>query len=188
MIRIMCGLLIALFLTHVPAIDAQLPPEIQVDRMLLRVERMIETEEIEGALEVVQEILALQEEHGIQLPPEFHFRRAQVTFAAGTLEPARESVISYLTTAGREGELYMDALALLEDVDRIRERRDAADCAGQPEGTECWMELANHAGCYVWNEGLQLEATAEWTGTCSSGLATGAGTLTWGCHPTTARR
>lgn len=164
-------------------VGAQLPPEILVDQLLLRVERMIETEETEGALEVVQEILALQDEHAIQLPPEFHFRRAQVTFAAGTLEPARESVTTYLTAAGREGQFYAVALALLEDVDRILERRDAPDCAGQPEGTECWMELENQAACHVWNEGLEPEAVAEWTGECSSGLATGPGTLTWQWPP-----
>lgn len=178
-----CGFLIALLLTCVASVAAQLPPEILVDQLLLRVERMIETEETEGALEVVQEILALQEEHAIQLPPEFHFRRAQVTFAAGTLEPARESVTRYVTAAGREGQFYAVALALLEDVERILERRDAPDCAGQPEGTECWMELANQPGCHVWNEGLQLEAVAKWTGACAAGLATGPGTLSWKWPP-----
>ena len=64
-----CGLLIALLLMSVAAADAQLPPEIQVDRLLLRVERIVEAEETGEALEVVQEILTLQEEHGIQLPP-----------------------------------------------------------------------------------------------------------------------
>ena len=87
MIRNTCALFIAPLLTLVPAGAAQLPPEILADQLLLRIERMIETEETEGALEVVQEILAVQEDHAIQLPPEFHLRRAQVTFAAGLLSP-----------------------------------------------------------------------------------------------------
>ena len=177
------GLFLVVLLASVPAEGVQLPPEILVDQLLLRGERLIQEQETEAALEIIQEILALQEKHGFELPPEFHFRRAQAMFAAGTLAPARESVTSYLTATGRDGEFYEDALALLEDVDRILERRDAPDCAGQPEGTECWMELTNHAGCHVWNEHLQSEPTAEWTGACSSGFATSAGTLTWEWPP-----
>ena len=173
------GLLLIALLGSDPVGGAQLPPEILADQLLLRAELLIEAEETEEALEALQEILTLQAEHGIELPTEFHFRRAQATFAAGTLEPARESVTGYLTAAGRDGEFYEAALALLEDVERILERRDAPDCIGQPEGTECWTELANQPGCHVWNEGLQLEAVAEWTGACSSGFATGPGTLTW---------
>ena len=182
MIKNTRGLFLAVLLLSVPA-EAQLPPAILVDQLLLRVERLIEEQETEEALEVIQEILALREEHGTELPPEFRFRRAQATFAAGTLEPAKESVTSYLMEAGRDGEFYEDALALLEEVERILERRDAPDCAGQPEGTECWMELANQPGCHVWNEGLELGARAEWTGACASGFATGTGTLTWEWPP-----
>ena len=52
-------------------------------------------------------------------------------------------------------------------------------CAGQPEGTACWMELSNSPGCYVWNPNLQPDATATWTGECAEGLAQGRGTLKW---------
>ncbi len=177
------GALLIALLGSGPVSGTQLPPEIPADQLLLRAERLMEGEEPEEALEALEEILTLQAEHGIELPPEFHFRRAQATFAAGTLEPARESVIDYLTAAGRDGEFYEAALVLLEDVERILERRDAPDCTGQPAGTECWMELANQPGCHVGNEGLQLEAVAEWTGACSSGFATGPGTLTWEWPP-----
>ena len=52
-------------------------------------------------------------------------------------------------------------------------------CAGQPEGTACWMELANSPGCYVWNPNLQPDETRTWTGECVEGLAQGTGTLNW---------
>lgn len=52
-------------------------------------------------------------------------------------------------------------------------------CVGQPKGTECWMELANQAGCYVWNGNLQGDETVMWTGECADGLAHGKGTLVW---------
>ena len=52
-------------------------------------------------------------------------------------------------------------------------------CAGQSKGAECWMELANQAGCYVWNGNLQKDETVTWTGECSDGLAHNKGTLVW---------
>ena len=55
----------------------------------------------------------------------------------------------------------------------------AQTCAGQPEGTECWKELANHAQCYVWNNYLYEDQTVTWTGECSGSLAHGQGKLTW---------
>ena len=57
--------------------------------------------------------------------------------------------------------------------------RSDQTCARQSKGTECWMELANQAGCYVWNGNLQEDETVTWTGECSSGFAHGKGTLVW---------
>ena len=161
----------------------QLPPEVQRDQLLLRAERLIEADDPEAALEALGEVLALQAEHGIELPPKYHFRRAQAAFDAARLETAKEAVTRYLTDSGPEGEFYGNALELLEDVEWILERRDAPACAGQPEGAECWMEVANQPGCHVWNEHFQPEATATWTGECSSGLVTGPGKLTWEWPP-----
>lgn len=52
-------------------------------------------------------------------------------------------------------------------------------CSGKPEGTACWMELANHPQCYLWNPGLALGASATWAAECTDGLAQGMGTITW---------
>ena len=52
-------------------------------------------------------------------------------------------------------------------------------CDGQPAGAECWIELANRPGCYVWNPNLRMDQTVTWTGECSGSLAHGEGTLTW---------
>ena len=98
--------------TFAAAGGRQLSAEILVDQLLLRAERSIQQEDSDAALEVIWEILVLQEEHGIELPAEFYFRRAQATFAAATLESAKESVTSYLTAAGKDGEFYDDALVL----------------------------------------------------------------------------
>ncbi len=53
-------------------------------------------------------------------------------------------------------------------------------CLGLAEGAQCWMELANQPGCYVWDEYYDPGADAPtWTGECSDGLASGMGTVTW---------
>ncbi len=57
--------------------------------------------------------------------------------------------------------------------------RAEPQCAGQPKGTACWMELTKQPECYVWNPNPQPNETVTWTGECSSGLTQGTGTLTW---------
>ena len=52
-------------------------------------------------------------------------------------------------------------------------------CAGQPVGSECWMEVANQPGCHLWNPGLAAGATVAWNGSCSRGYAQGTGTVLW---------
>ena len=55
----------------------QLPPEILVDRHLLRAERLLGAGDPAAALEAMNEILALQEEHDLLLPDDFDFQYAQ---------------------------------------------------------------------------------------------------------------
>lgn len=52
-------------------------------------------------------------------------------------------------------------------------------CTSQAEGAGCWMELANEAGCYVWNDQLRQDESVTWTGTCAGSRAHGEGMLTW---------
>ena len=55
-----------------------------------------------AALEVMDEILALRDEHGLVLENEFRFRHAQAAYAAGLTEAAIESLNEYLLAAGDE--------------------------------------------------------------------------------------
>ena len=52
-------------------------------------------------------------------------------------------------------------------------------CTGRAPGASCWMELANEAGCYLWNPSLQARETVTWTGRCSAGYAQGLGQVRW---------
>ena len=177
------GLLIALLLTRVASVSAQLPPEILLDQLLLRAERLVEADDLDPAAQALERAISFATEQDLELPPDVRFDHARVALAVGLLEAAKASVTEYLTVAGREGDSYEAAVALLEDVDRILERRDAPNCDGQPEGSPCWTELAHQPGCFVWNESRRPPETATWTGACSSGFASGTGTLTWEWPP-----
>ena len=103
---------------------AQLPPEIMADRYLLQVERLIGEKDHEGALEVMNKIIALQQEHHLTLPVEFHFKYAQIAMAAGAVKAALDSVNKYLATAGRAGEFYREALELLDEAEQQQEEQE----------------------------------------------------------------
>ena len=163
-------------------VEAQLPPDIMVDRHLVQVERLLTQKDHASALDVMKKIIALQQEHNLTLPDEFHFKYAQVAFLAGLTEGAIDSVNKYLAAAGREGEFYREALELLDKMEQIHARlSDAPKCAGEEAlGTECWMVLANQPKCHVWNNFLLPgRETVTWTGGCSGALAQGTGTLRW---------
>ena len=104
----------------------QLPPEILVDRHLVRAERLLAAGDPDGALEAMNEILALQEEHDLVLQNGFDFEYAQVAYAAGHTETAIASANQYLVAAGREGEFYREALELLDSAE-VRLEREAAE-------------------------------------------------------------
>ncbi len=163
--------------------SAQLPPEILLGQLVLRVERLVEADDLDAAVEAMDEAFALGAGHELELPAGLRLKHAQAAFAVGLVGVAKASVTEYLTATGRAGELYEDALKILEDTDGILERRDAPNCDKQPEGSPCWTELASQPGCFVWNESRRPPETATWTGACSSGFASGTGTLTWEWPP-----
>ena len=51
-------------------------------------------------------------------------------------------------------------------------------CTGQT-GSGCWMEVANHSGCYIWNPNPQPEETVTWSGSCVDGRVSGMGRAVW---------
>ena len=113
----------------------ELPPEILIDRRLVRVDRLLARDDPRAAHDVMNEIVALQREHALALPPEFSFKYAQVAFAAGLAETAVASLNEYLLTAGRDGEFYREALELLDSAEEAVRRADAerrqAEAAGE---------------------------------------------------------
>lgn len=116
--------------TRRPTTDAgsptRLPPEILVDRYLLRAQRLLADGDLRAAQVAMKQVVALRREHGVTLPAEFSFRFAEVLFAEGRFETAIEHANQYLLEEGREGEFYRDALRLVDSAEEaVRRAEDA---------------------------------------------------------------
>ncbi|MDE2797711.1 MAG: hypothetical protein OXI94_03480 [Gemmatimonadota bacterium] len=177
--QILTGFLIPALLCLFAVASAQLPPEIIADKHLLLAEQRFEKKDYAGAFKEMEKVVALQKEHSLTLPVEFHFKYARVALSADSTRIALESVTRYLSSTGREGEFYKEALALLIETEGIP--IDAEEtCTGKPLGSSCWMALADRPECYVWIPYLQEGETVTWSGRCSGNVAQGEGTITWG--------
>ena len=106
--------------------NAQLPPDILVDRLLIRVERLLEEGNTAAAHDVMNEIVALQHNHDLVLPENFYFHYARLAYAVDQTEAALPSLNQYLLVAGRDGEFYREALELLDSAERRLRRAEAA--------------------------------------------------------------
>ena len=121
MIQSVVVFVLLVLLGRFTAAAAQLPPEIEADRYLVRAERLIAENDYAGARDAMNQIVALQSEHNLTLPDLFHFKYAQVALSAGSFEAAMDSVTRYLVAAGREGEFYREALELLDEAERRKQ-------------------------------------------------------------------
>ena len=73
--RIITSVVIAVLLGGFTGAAAQLPPEIMADRYLLQAERLMAKKDYEAAMDMMGKIVALQREHDLTLPDEFHAQR-----------------------------------------------------------------------------------------------------------------
>ncbi len=101
-------------LVAVPAAAQELPPEIQMDRYMVQVDREIGGEQYAAVLRTLDRILELQGAHGLELPESFWMKRAEVALGAEEYLEAIASATRYLEVAGREGGLHVAALELLD--------------------------------------------------------------------------
>ena len=162
---------------------AQSSPENLVEQHLLRADRLMESGDPKGALELMKKIMLLQMAFGVTLPDEFPLNHARVALSAGSIGEAIDAANGYLVQAGREGRFYREALELLEEAERMEQLQTwfGAEnmCVGQPKGASCWMEVTGEPDCHVWNHNLQPDEIVTWTGTCAEGKAYGEGTTRW---------
>ncbi len=123
---------------------AQLPPDVVADKYLVQAERLIAAKRYGAALEVMDKIVALQREHDLALPEEFHFKYARAALSAGSIKTAMDSANKYLAAAGRAGEFYREALELLVKAEgrllapEMVEIRAGSFRMGCVSGRDCW--------------------------------------------------
>ena len=132
------SVLVSVLLGGFTGAAAQLPPDILADSYLLRAEQAVRDGDLTRARTEINKILDLQKEHALDLPDEFHFRYAKAAAAADLPERAFESVVTYLSVAGREGQHYIEALKLMNQVqDEIKGRKGQQVASpGQPLPTQ----------------------------------------------------
>ena len=94
----------------------ELPPEIQMDRYMVQVDRQIRNEQYAAALRTLGMVLELQATHDLELPASFWMKRAIVAIGTEDYTEAMASLVQYLDLVGREGEQYADALELLDQA------------------------------------------------------------------------
>lgn len=151
------------------------------DRYLVKAEQLESGKDYAGALKVMDEVFAMQNEHELKLPDEILYKYPRIAMSADSVRIALASVNTYLVAAGKQGEFYEEALALsllAEEELEVSEILPEDTCAGKEEGDACWMELANHAGCYIWDEYYNENQTVTWSGSCSFRAARANGTIT----------
>ena len=101
---------------------SELPPDVQADLYLVEAERQIGEGDYRGAAETLDKILALSRAHGFKIPVSFWFKHASVLLKAGGLDQAEQSVIRYVREVGRDGEHYVEALMLLDQIKQEKTR------------------------------------------------------------------
>ena len=80
------SVVVSVLLGGFTVVAAQLPPEIMVDRYLLKAEQSIRRglRGIPRRKETMERVLSLQEKYGLKPAPEDHFRYAKVWHASGS--------------------------------------------------------------------------------------------------------
>ena len=145
------GSVLVAVLLGVFTVAAQLPPEIMADRYLVQAERLMKEKDYKAALEAMEKIVALQKEHDLKLPGEFHFKYAQIALSAGLLEAALEAVNRYLVVEGRTGAFYRQALELLDQAEKRQ-----ADLLEEAEKKQAEREKAREQADQRLTEALRL--------------------------------
>ena len=154
---------------------AQLPPKVQLDRLLLRADLGIEEERYEEAVAALEEAGRLARAEGLELPDRIWFRRASLALALERPADAVKFVTRYLQGAGRDSDHYQDALALIEKAEAEVARREVVERV-RPSPESCarrsrtrrsaGSRLSGTAGCGTGTRrtSLQWKARASaWT-------------------------
>lgn len=85
----------------------------------------------------------------------------------------------WLRIEGEGGEAFVRASFLVEPGAGTAVSPKCAELGGgytEKTDAECWEEMRGQRGCYAWNRHYHSDRTADWTGSCPGGIASGRGT------------
>ena len=165
---------------------AQLPPQVELDRLLLRAEQRIDEERYEEAVAALEEAGRLAQAEGLELPDRIWFRRASLAMAMERPADAVKFVTRYLQGADRDTDHYEDALELIEEAEAEVARREVVErvrpspealCKKNHDLAECWIQIKRD--CWLWNGDKTNLSAVEGSGECVNALAHGVWEWTW---------
>ena len=157
--------------------DLPLDGLVQVDRYLLRIERLLDAQDHAGAFNVMQQVEELYDAYGVNIPPEVDYRYAQIASQAGSFEAARDAADRYLVATGRDGASYRDVLELLDLIED--NQQDLTQCTAASFLDACWRAPAELPQCAIWDPSHLPDRSVAWSGSCVYGRANGEGILIW---------
>ena len=166
--------------------NGQLPPEIMLDSHLLRAEEAIRQRDPAGARAAMEQIQALQDEHGLEIPAESHYRYATVWNGVGAWDQSLASAIRYLELTARGGDHYRDALTLMNrataeiaNIERERELRAAAEARARADEARARAERAR-----ALNAAREVVAQMEFVAVAAGEFRMGSGNRRGFAHST----
>ncbi|WP_040883690.1 tetratricopeptide repeat protein [Marinobacter nanhaiticus] len=107
-----------------------LPPEHETRRLMLAVEKAVESQNWGEAGEYLNRLQTLQ----TQKPDDYAYYRGRVMYEAGHLNEAMAALETYATQAGSEGEHYTDSLELITAIEQMRKKQGAVTQAAKAKG------------------------------------------------------
>ncbi|MFW5823368.1 MAG: tetratricopeptide repeat protein [Marinobacter sp.] len=112
-----------------------LPPEHEIQRLMLAVEESVEQEQWDQAAEYLNRLQRLEGDK----PPEYLYYRGQVMARSRHFNEALSALENYVAGTGADGKYYTDALKLITRIEQ--ERSSQAGRSGR-EGDEPVAEIA----------------------------------------------
>ena len=134
-----------LFISLASQASFALPPEMEMDRLVLAAEKKLEEQEFDAARIYIQRVTELK----VEPLPGFYFLAGKVSLHFGELDKAQQQLTQYVEVAGREADNYEAALQMLTQIEERKLAQEAAAGSRQEVKkiqTESGITLSNTQG------------------------------------------
>ena len=160
------------------AAQVLLPPEGDADRHLRSMEDLNCDRNHADTFETPNKFTAFHNEDNSASPDVQNYSAARLGQSADSVQDFPYTVTGDSADSspiGKHGKFFKERRLRLNKVKADVEE----SCTGKALGESCWMSVANHPECSVWNTDLRKDETVIWTGSCSGDLPEGIGTIIW---------